>query len=88
MAVIKLYAGLRKAAGIQSTTTDAQTLSSALESLFVQFPSLKPLVMEGNSIRKYIIVTINGVNVNPAQGLNIPINPNDQVAIFQPIAGG
>ncbi len=88
MPVVKFYAGLRKVAGTKETSLSASTLQAVLNSILQQYPKLQQEIWDGAGLRPHIIITINGHNIDPESGLNIPLNQEDQIAIFPPIAGG
>jgi molybdopterin synthase sulfur carrier subunit len=88
MPIVKFYAGLRKAAGVRETTVSAPTLHAVLDCLAAQFPSLQQHVWDGNTLRPHVVITVNGHALDGAEGLNLPVEPEDEIAIFPPIAGG
>lgn len=87
MPIIKLYAGLRKTIGEQQITLPATTLRQVLDALLARYPALDQ-VWNGNALRPHIVITVNGHIVNQEKGLDMPVAPDDHVAIFPPIAGG
>ncbi len=88
MPTVKLYAGLQKAAGRKEISLPGPTLRDMLDCLVAQIPSLKELVWDGEALRLHIVITINGKHLPPEQGVDIPVMPEDLVAVFPPIAGG
>ena len=88
MPLIKLYAGLRAAAGVKETHVDGQLLRDILQALVEQHPALDGAVLDGERLRPHVVITVNGKHVDPDAGLIVPIMPGDQIAIFPPIAGG
>ena len=88
MPTVKFYAGLRKAAGTNETRVTAITLRAALDSLAAQYPSLQGQVWDGGAMRPHIVITVNGQPVDPEIGLDLTVTPEDEIAIFPPIAGG
>jgi molybdopterin synthase sulfur carrier subunit len=88
MPLVKFYAGLRKAAGTNETLVTACTLRAVLDCLVVQFPSLQQQLWDGNALRAHIVITVNGHTLDPVEGLGLSVLPEDEIAIFPPIAGG
>ena len=88
MPMVKFYAGLRKAAGINETTVTASTLRAVLGCLAAQFPSLAQQVWDGEALHSHIVITVNGHTLDPLEGLDLSVVPEDEIAIFPPIAGG
>lgn len=43
---------------------------------------------DNGEIRDYLKVVVNGEDVRSLQGLETPLNDNDQIVMFQTIAGG
>ncbi len=85
MPVIKLYANLRKLAGIKEVEITANNLRVAIEILVAQKQGLTGLLIEDGQIRPHIVITING---QLTTDLDAALEPGDIVAIFPPIAGG
>ncbi len=87
MPIVKLYAGLRKTVGENQIDIPSHTLRGLLDALLAKFPALEQ-VWDGTRLRPHIVITINGHIVNQEKGLDIPVAPDDHIAIFPPIAGG
>lgn len=88
MPVVKLYANLRKIAGVRETEAVGDTVFLILEDLAVRFPELISKVLENGRLRTHVVVTVNGHNIGTLNGLQTQIKDADQIAIFPPIAGG
>ena len=88
MPTIKFYAGLRKTTGMKETSVPASSMRAVLDALVAAYPDLREQVWDGEALRPHVVVTINGYNLDPERGVNIPVEPDDQIAIFPPIAGG
>ncbi len=85
---VKLYAGLRKAAGIKEVQLDGSRLEDVLLALVDQYPDLRQILYDEGCLRPHIIINVNGNNVNQEQRPDLVLAPDDQIAIFPPIAGG
>ncbi len=85
MPQVKLYANLRKLAGTKELSTAETTLRSVLKRLAEQNPPLGAAIVNGEELRPHVVITINGHNVTD---LETPVNEQDTIAIFPPIAGG
>lgn len=85
MPLIKLYANLRKVAGTKELAIEGTTLQSVLVELIKEKPALDGLILEKDSLRPHVVVTVNGQN---ALELTSAISEQDVIAIFPPIAGG
>jgi MoaD family protein len=88
MPVVKLFAGLRTAAGIKQTDLSANSVRMLLNELVHAYPSLEERLWDGKTIRPHVVITINGHPLDPDLGPDIPVHAEDEIAIFPPIAGG
>ena len=85
MPTIKLFASLRKEAGIKETSITGTSLQPVITELVRQYPALADKLLENGQIRPHVVITING---HPSTDLDAPLTEQDLVAIFPPIAGG
>ena len=93
MALIKLFANLRKVAGMKETSITGASVGAVVSELVKRYPALaesllvrSPGGLPGNGqIRPHVIITING---NPITDVNVAVTEQDQIAIFPPMAGG
>ena len=88
MPLVKLYAGLRAAAGVKEAQVEGTLLRDILNVLVEQYPGLDGAVLQNGALRPHVVVTVNGTHIPDNQGLDIFIASEDQIAIFPPIAGG
>ncbi len=89
MAVIKLFGNLRRIAGARELDVAAETVRELMDTICAGQPELcKALLDERGQLKQYVRVMVNGHDVELARGLDTPIQVDDQVAIFPPIAGG
>jgi len=86
MVRVKLFANFREAAGIKEVEIKAETVGELLRRLAEEFPRLKILFFEGENLRDYVNVMVNGRNVR--QDLSYVLKDEDEVAIFPPVSGG
>jgi MoaD family protein len=85
MPVVKLYASLRKLAGVKELPITGATLEAVLNGLVKQNPALDGTIFEDGQLRQHFVITINGYNVSD---LETSVTDQDIVAIFPPIACG
>ena len=85
MPVIKLYANLRKLAGMKELSVLGATLGVVLNGLIEQKPALGGVILERGEILPQVVITLNGHN---ASDLRMQVTEEDVIAIFPPIAGG
>jgi sulfur-carrier protein len=85
MALIKLFANLRKVAGTKETSITGASVGAVLSELVKRYPALAANLLEDGQIRPHVIITVNG---HPTHDVNAPITEDDVVSIFPPMAGG
>lgn len=85
---VRLFATLRKQTGVAQVILDGDTVAVVLAQLFQQFPDLEATLFEASELRSNYIVMLNGQNIYLMQGLATPVAPEDELAVFPPIAGG
>lgn len=88
MPTIKLFGNLRQIAGAPQWTLPAENISSALSMLCSENAELQAAILDNGALRPHVRVMVNGLDIELGLGLDTPLDPNDQVAIFPPIAGG
>ena len=87
---IKLFGGLRKMAGGSELFESGATIRDVLERISADNEALGAAIFtdDGDELRPHIRVMVNGIDSELESGLETPVNDEDQVAIFPPIAGG
>ena len=88
----RLFADLAEAAGERRVSVDlaeGATVGEALDSLVESHPGVRERVYdETGELRDHINVLRNGENVMVADGLETPVEPDDELALFPPVSGG
>jgi MoaD family protein len=82
---IKLFANLRKVAGMREASIKGASIGAAVDELVNQIPALAGYLFENGQIRPHVIITLNG---HPTTNVELPVTEEDILAIFPPIAGG
>ncbi len=85
---VRLFANLREYAGAKELELEVETVKESLEKLCKKFPGLENMIFEGENIRPYMNVFLNGRNISELNGLGTALNPDDEIAIFPPVSGG
>lgn len=87
----KLFADLAEAAGTREpdvTVGDADTAGEALDALLDAHPALADRVLDGQGhLRDHVNLLRNGESIG-AEGLDTPVAPDDELALFPPVSGG
>jgi MoaD family protein len=85
MPTVKLFANLRKLAGTKELSVTGSTVGAVLTEVTRLHPLLKDVILENETLRPHVIVTLNGHNTSD---MDMHVTEQDNVAIFPPIAGG
>jgi molybdopterin converting factor small subunit len=75
--------------GAQDVKVQGHYAGEAVESLLVQFPALRPhLTNARGELRPFVNLFIGENNIRELQGLETPLNDDDQLILIPSIAGG
>jgi MoaD family protein len=85
MPPVKLFASLRKVAGMKEASITGASVGEVVSELVTQIPALTGYLLENGQIRTHVIITKNG---HPTTDMEMPVAEKDEIAIFPPIAGG
>ena len=85
MPTVKLFASLRKDAGIKEVSIPGTSIMPVISGLVRQYPALAEKLLENGQIRPHVIITING---HPTTDMDAAVTEQDLIAVFPPIAGG
>ncbi len=82
MPEVKLFATLRKAAGEASYRSSARNVAQVLKEVEVRY---------GEGVVRYLrncTVLVNGRHIAYLKGKRTRLDPDDEVSLFPPLAGG
>jgi len=85
MALVKLYANLRKLAETKELSVAGGTVSAVVSELVRLKPPVGETVLQNGRLAPHVVVTLNGHNITDFETLVVE---QDIVAIFPPMAGG
>lgn len=89
MAKVELTKHLQRFCGAADATADGATMRDVLEAFFEQQPQVRPYVMdEHGSIRRHVVVFLNGKQLLDRAGLGEVVGPDDTIHIMQALSGG
>jgi molybdopterin converting factor small subunit len=90
MPVLKIPAPMRAYVNGQSDVPVSGTnVAEAMESLLTQFPALRPhLTNTRGELRPFVNLFLAKTNIRELQGLETPLDDDDQLLLIPAVAGG
>jgi MoaD family protein len=90
MTAVRIPPVLRAQAGNQKRVeVSGATVGQALDALLQQHPGLREQVFTGDgSLNRFVNVYVNGRDVRYEQGLETPVDEDDEVILLPAMAGG
>ena len=88
MPLIKFFGNLRQLAQSSRLQVEGNSVRTVLDELCRQNQALMDAMLDNGQLRPHVRVVVNGHDVQLEQGLDTPLEENDQVAIFPPLGGG
>ena len=90
MALVKLFGNLRRYGTANQVEVPGETVRQVLHNICTEYEGLRNVVLaaDGGALRPFIRITLNGHDIELLDGLDTAVAPQDQIAIFPPIAGG
>jgi len=85
---VKFFANFREFTGTKELEMDGRTVIEILKNLCTKFPGFEELIFDGEKIKPYVNVFLNGRNVNESGGINTMLHADDEIALFPPVSGG
>ncbi|RZN45184.1 MoaD/ThiS family protein [archaeon] len=88
MALVRFYADLRGRAREKEARIDAESIGALIDRLFYTHRDVYEAILEEGELRPYVRIFVNGRDITFLSGRGTPIGPDDEVALFPPVAGG
>jgi molybdopterin converting factor small subunit len=90
MPVLKIPTPIRSYVnGRSEVPVNGRNVAEAMESLLVQFPTLRPhLTNSRGELRPFVNLFIGENNIRDLQGVETPLGNDDQLILVPSIAGG
>ena len=88
MACLKFFGRFRSYVASREVSITAATVRQALDELLPSNRDLQGAMLDNGVLRAYVRILVNGRDIELAQGLDTSLGPDDEVAIFSPMAGG
>jgi MoaD family protein len=85
MALVKLYANLRKLAETKELSVTGGTVVAVVNELIRLKPPVGEVILEKGRLAPHVVITLNGHTITDFE---TPLVEQDIVAIFPPMAGG
>jgi len=87
---LRFFATFREAVGTKTITReyDAETVGDVLDALEDEFEGLVGEILDDGAVRPQVNVLLNGRDIVHERGVDTPVEPDDTLSIFPPVAGG
>lgn len=76
------------ASGSGSGSDGAVTVGDALDALLADRPALADRVLADGTLRADVNILVDGRDVREDAGLETPVDPDAELALFPPVSGG
>ena len=85
---VKFFANFREFTGARELEMNGDTIGEVLQNLCMKYPGFEKMMFEGENLRPYINIFLNGRNVQDHSGLKTMLHAGDEIALFPPVSGG
>jgi molybdopterin synthase sulfur carrier subunit len=86
---VKIPAQLRAVTGGEGELeVDGNTVGDALDAVFEKHEDLRERITEGDDLRRFVNVYVEGDDIRFRDGLDTEVNDGDEVTILPAVAGG
>lgn len=90
--ILRTFADYREITGIKEVRLnleDGEIMGGLLDILCGKYPSLrKAMFNELGGLRDFVILMVNGRNIEFLEKMNTRLSEGDVIALFPPVAGG
>ena len=89
MSTVRVPPVLREdAGGEREVQASGETVRELIEDLSTRLPSLGERIYDGEQIRPFVNVYVDGEDVRTLGGLDVPVRENSTVVLLPAMAGG
>ena len=89
MATVELTKHLHRFTGAADAEVPGATVGEVLDAYFAEQPQVRPYIVdEHGSIRRHVVVFLNGSQLQDRRGLGEAVGPADTIHIMQALSGG
>ena len=86
---VKIPTQLRAATGGEAEAEVAgTTVGEVLEALYDRFDGLRDRIADGDELRRFVNVFLDGEDIRFLEGLQTPVSDGDELTILPAVAGG
>jgi sulfur-carrier protein len=86
---VKIPTQLRAAtAGEAEADVEGTTVGEVLDALYERYEDLEERIADGNGLRRFVNVFLDGEDIRFLDGLDTPVSDGDEVTILPAVAGG
>jgi MoaD family protein len=86
---VKIPTQLRAATGGEAEAEVAgTTVGEVLEALYERFDGLRDRIADGDELRRFVNVFLDGEDIRFLDGLQTPVDDGDELTILPAVAGG
>ena len=86
---VKIPTQLRAATGGEAEAEVAgATVGEVLEALYDRFDGLRDRIADGDELRRFVNVFLDGEDIRFLEGLQTPVSDGDELTILPAVAGG
>lgn len=91
MALVRLFASLRKVVGQKELVIPADSVRELVEKFTESYEKISPLLLESANplkLKPYNIILVNGRDIRSLHGVQTRLKNEDVVSMFPPVGGG
>ena len=88
MAHVKFYGNLRRMTTQSRCVVKGASVREILDALTRDNARLRDALFHDHALAEHVRITRNGRDIRHAKNLDTPLNENDELSIFPPVAGG
>jgi len=89
MPTVSFTSALQRFLAAPSAQVEGNTVSEALSAVFADRPKLRSYVLDDQgALRRHVAVYVKGRAVSDRDGLTDPVEPHDEIHVFQALSGG
>ncbi|MEM6925626.1 MAG: MoaD/ThiS family protein [Myxococcota bacterium] len=89
MATVEFTPNLQRILDCPTGDHPGDTVRAVLEAAFASHPRVRSYVLDDQgSVRKHVVVFLNGAQVTDRRTLSDAVGPDDQLLVMQALSGG